>query len=74
MEISFIDDKLEQVYKKVLSDSRLSKEDGIYIYETNDLIGLGQIANFVRTKRYGKKAFYIRNQHLNYTGCRNMRP
>jgi aminodeoxyfutalosine synthase len=59
MSISFIDDKLEQVYQNVLSNSRLSKEDGICIYKTNDLLGLGHIANHVRRSRHGNKAFYI---------------
>ncbi len=59
MEISFIDKRLEGIYSKVLKNSRLCKEDGIYIYETQDLIGLGQIANTVRRKRHGNKGFYI---------------
>jgi len=72
MDISFIDKRLEGIYSKVLNSSRLSKEDGIYIYETNDLIGVGQIANHVRRSLHGNKAFYIYNQHLNYTNvCKN---
>jgi len=72
MDISFIDKRLEGIYSKVLNGSRLSKEDGIYIYETHDLIGLGQIANHVRRSLHANKAFYIYNQHLNYTNvCKN---
>jgi aminodeoxyfutalosine synthase len=72
MTISFIDKRLEDIYSKVLSGSRLSREDGICIYETHDLIGLGQIAHHVRTSLHGNKAFYIYNQHLNYTNvCKN---
>ncbi|WP_457551960.1 aminofutalosine synthase MqnE [Desulfobacula sp.] len=72
MDIPFIDKRLEGIYSKVLNNSRLSKEDGIYIYETHDLIGLGRIANHVRRNLHGNKAFYIYNQHLNYTNvCKN---
>ncbi|MCD4722781.1 MAG: aminofutalosine synthase MqnE [Desulfobacula sp.] len=72
MEIFFIDKRLESIYSKVLKGSRLSKEDGICIYETHDLIGLGLIANHVRRSLHGNKAFYIYNQHLNYTNiCKN---
>lgn len=72
MKLSFIDGRLEGIYSKVLNGSRLSKEDGICIYETHDLIGLGQIANYVRRSLHGNKAFYIYNQHLNYTNvCKN---
>lgn len=72
MDISLIDKRLESIYFKVLKGSRLSREDGIHIYQTHDLIGLGQIANHVRVSRHGKKAFYVYNQHLNYTNvCKN---
>lgn len=72
MQISFIDGRLEDIYLKVLKNSRLSKEDGIIIYETHDLIGLGRIANYVRRALHGNKAFYIHNEHLNYTNiCKN---
>ncbi len=72
MQISFVDERLEDIYSKVLKNSRLSKEDGIRIYETGDLIGLGRIANHVRSSLHGNKAFYIYNEHLNYTNiCKN---
>ncbi len=72
MEISFIDQRLEQIYAKVRQGSRLSKEDGICIYDTQDLLGLGRLADHARTARHGKKAYYIYNQHLNYTNiCKN---
>jgi len=72
MKISFMDERLESIYSKVKKGSRLSKEDGICIYDTHDLLGLGHIANYARCARHGKKAFYIYNQHLNYTNiCKN---
>ncbi len=72
MKISFLDERLESIYAKVKQGSRLSKEDGICIYETPDLIGLGIIANYVRCNLHGNKAFYVYNQHLNYTNiCKN---
>ena len=72
MELTFLDNQLENIYKKALNNSRLSKKDGIYLYETQDLIGLGQIADHVRRHRHNDKAFYIYNQHLNYTNiCKN---
>lgn len=72
MQIPFIDERLEDIYLKVLKKSRLSREDGIVIYETHDLIGLGRIASHVRRALHGNKAFYIYNEHLNYTNiCKN---
>ncbi len=72
MELPFLDKRLEAIYEKVLNNSRLSKKDGIYIYETYDLIGVGRIAHHVRKRKHGQKAYYIYNQHLNYTNvCKN---
>jgi len=69
---TFTDKRLKSIFLNVLNGSRLSREDGICIYETHDLIGLGQMANHVRRSLHGNKAFYIYNQHLNYTNiCKN---
>ncbi|MCF8112653.1 MAG: aminofutalosine synthase MqnE [Desulfotignum sp.] len=66
------DKRLGPILAKVRQGSRLSKEDGICIYQTQDLIGLGMIANLARSVRHGKKAYYVYNQHLNYTNiCKN---
>jgi len=72
MEFAFIDERLGPIFAKVRQGSRLSKEDGICIYKTRDLMGLGRIANYARKVRHGQKAFYVYNQHLNYTNvCKN---
>jgi aminodeoxyfutalosine synthase len=72
MELSFHDKRLDTIYEKIRNNSRLSKRDGIYIYETHDLIGLGRLADHVRRSRHGNRAFYVYNQHLNYTNvCKN---
>lgn len=72
MELEFSDPNLERIYGKILNGSRLCREDGIHIYETFDLIGLGRLAGHVRKKRHGNNAFFIYNQHLNYTNiCKN---
>lgn len=72
MDIFFTDKRLEPIYSKILNKSRLSREDGIVIYDSPDLIGVGRIADHVRQSMHGKKAFYVYNQHLNYTNvCKN---
>ena len=72
MNIRFRDERLKPIWEKAVQGTRLSKEDGLCIYETHDLTGLGRIADHVRRKHHGKKAYYVYNQHLNYTNvCRN---
>ena len=72
MNLQFSDPALEAVHKKVKNQTRLSREDGISLFHTPDLTGLGMIADFARKRIHGDKAFYVYNQHLNYTNiCKN---
>ncbi len=67
MKIQFTDQRLESIKNKVFQNKRLTAEDGTILYESNDLIGVGRLADYVRRQRHGAKAYYIYNQHLNYT-------
>ena len=64
---SFIDKQLNKIDKKVTSGKRLDFEDGLVLYNTHDLIGVGRLADFVRRKKHGAHAYFVYNQHLNYT-------
>ena len=61
------DTALEAVREKVLAGRRLSFEDGLALYRTHDLLGLGQLANHVREKRHGDAAYFVWNTHINHT-------
>ncbi|GIX05987.1 MAG: aminodeoxyfutalosine synthase [Candidatus Poribacteria bacterium] len=61
------DRRLYPIYEKVIEGQRLSFEDGLLLYETDDLAGVGFLANIVRERINGNKAYWVRNQHLNYT-------
>ncbi len=68
----FRDDALKDIYNKVKKGIRLSREDGLLLYKTPDLNGVGRMADHVRRQRHGNDAFYVYNQHLNYTNiCKN---
>lgn len=72
MKWRFADKRLETIYDKVEQKTRLSREDGLLLFETLDLNGVGMIADRARERLHGKKAFYIYNQHINYTNiCKN---
>lgn len=62
---------LADIYDKVLSGVRLSREDGLLLYETDDLPLVGHAANLVRERMNGNVAYYVRNQHINYTNVCN---
>ncbi len=61
------------ILDKVLAEKRLSLEDGKRLYETNDILSLGYLANLVRERKNGNRAYFIYNQHVNYSNiCTNL--
>ncbi len=64
---------LEDIYQKVLEGKRLTAQDGLRLYKTHALPALGFLANIVRERFNGNKAYYIYNQHVNYSNvCTNL--
>jgi aminodeoxyfutalosine synthase len=61
------DSRLLPVAEKVLAGERLAFEDGLTLYESDDLPGLGLLANVVRERKNGDLAYFIVNRHINYT-------
>ena len=60
------DPQLLPLHDKVLAGERLDFADGLTLYQTHDLLGVGHLANLVRERLHGNRAYYIYNQHLNY--------
>ena len=58
---------LHPIADKVLAGEPLSYADGIALYASRDIHGIGRLANFVREALHGDKTFYNRNRHINYT-------
>ena len=67
--------ELADIYEKVLAGQRLSREDGLRLSASQDLLTIGFLANLVRERLHGKKTYWVYNQHINYSnicanGCR----
>ena len=62
---------LTDIHDKVLTGQRLSLDDGLRLYACDDLPVLGYLANIVRERKNGDTAYYVRNQHINYTNICN---
>ncbi|BDQ39070.1 aminodeoxyfutalosine synthase [Pseudodesulfovibrio nedwellii] len=58
---------LADIRDKVEVGERLSFEDGIKLFECPEPLAVGALAHMVRTRLHGDKAFYVVNQHVNYT-------
>ncbi|MDE3256576.1 MAG: CofH family radical SAM protein [Gemmatimonadota bacterium] len=63
--------ELYDIYEKVIASERLSAEDGLRLYNTANLNAVGYMANIIRERRCGNVAWYVRNQHINYTNICN---
>ncbi len=63
----FTDPKLEPIRAKVEAGERLSAEDGLTLYRSQDLLSVGWMANLVRERLHGDKTFFNVNRHINPT-------
>ncbi|MSV35884.1 MAG: aminofutalosine synthase MqnE [Bryobacterales bacterium] len=64
---AFEDSRLSTIRDKVEEGQRLSSEDGLTLYRTPDLLGVGWLANRVRERLHGNKTYFNVNRHINPT-------
>ncbi len=62
---------LGKIQEKVMNAERLTFDDGLQLYATADLNAVGYLANIVRERKNGNVAYWVRNQHVNYTNVCN---
>lgn len=67
----FVGAELMDIYDKVITQERLSYEEGVRLYATPNLSAVGYLANIVRERMHGDRTYYVRNQHINYTNICN---
>ncbi len=58
---------LEAISMKVLSGQRISREDGVLLFESAPLGLLGMLADHIRREKNGLNTFFIRNIHMEPT-------
>lgn len=63
----FADPFLEDVSCRLAEGERLGFDDGVRLFRTHDLPGLGALANRMREARHGNKTYYNINRHINYS-------
>jgi len=61
------DNFLTGIADKIDKGIRLSREDGIALMESGDLIRIGKLANKVKEKKSGNSAYFNVNRHINLT-------
>ncbi len=64
---------LGRILEKINAAERLDFAEGQQLYQCNDILALGYLANIVRTRLNGNNTYFIYNQHINYSNiCTNL--
>jgi len=66
MKLSF-DENLNRIAEKIEKSERLTFDDGVALFKTQDLNALGKLADHVRRRRHGLATYFNVNRHFNYT-------
>lgn len=56
-----------KIAEKVFSEARLTRTDALRLFETEDIFSLGKLAALTAGRKNGRKAYFIRNRHINPT-------
>src|SRR5271156_6450854 len=57
---------LRPIADKVQAGVRVSDEEAVQLYKSNELNAIGAIANIIRERKNGNIATYILNRYINY--------
>ena len=63
----FADTRLEPIWDKVRDGRRLEREDGLALFATDDLLGVGRMADHVKRGREGDRVYFVINRHITPT-------
>jgi aminodeoxyfutalosine synthase len=61
------DPRILPIADKVIAGERLTPEDGLALFESSDLLGIGALADWSNRQKNGDRVFVCANQHLNPT-------
>ncbi|MEF3305085.1 aminofutalosine synthase MqnE [Paenibacillus sp. GYB003] len=61
------DNRMAEIAEKVEHGERLTLEDGVFLYESDDLLTIGQMANKANMRKNGRNVYFIENMSLYFT-------
>src|SRR6202041_4118527 len=67
MQVHIDDPRLIPIRDKVESGERLSFDEGVTLYRSQDILALGYMANLVRERLHGDTTYFNVNRHINPT-------
>ena len=70
---SCMDSDLLRIKEKLDSGERLDAQDGLILFSTQDLFGLGTLANSLKEKLHGNRVYFGVSLNINYTNLCTLR-
>jgi aminodeoxyfutalosine synthase len=58
---------LEKIEKKIVTHQRISDDEALALFASNDLLGIGTLAAQVNRQKNGERVYFNVNRHINYT-------
>jgi aminodeoxyfutalosine synthase len=58
---------MESISDKVKNGLRITDDEALFLFESNDLLGVGELASLVNKRKNGNRVFFNVNRHINYT-------
>lgn len=58
---------LDKIWKKAENNERLTREEGIALFHSPELLELGKIASFIKERKTGNRVTYVVNRQINPT-------
>lgn len=59
--------ELRDICEKVEAGQRITEADCLRLFASRDMAAIGAMANLVRERKNGNRAYYILNRHINYS-------
>lgn len=56
-----------EIKRKISNGERISKEDALYLFNSNEIHQIGELADEVSRKINSRRAYFILNRHINLT-------
>jgi aminodeoxyfutalosine synthase len=58
---------MESISGKVKNNLRITDDEALYLFESHDLLGIGELAALVNERKNGNRVYFNVNRHINYT-------
>ncbi|CQR71865.1 Aminodeoxyfutalosine synthase [Sporomusa ovata DSM 2662] len=62
-----MDEKLSLIEQKIYNGERLTRDDGLFLLKSDELLRIGALARFAKQRKSGNKVYFNVNRHINLT-------